>query len=367
MIFLESKTLKTSRIFIMFFFIFTLLFNFSFSIAVNDCAEYSDIGLPTGNTISGCTTDSTGYTLNNNTGVLTGPSGNTVQSAQVNTTRTDYSFGNQYTLLEPVKLNGSQSTSSKIEISDKGFTSYINSILKYIYQLIALSAIFFLIYGGVEYLTSDLINKKSEGKETIQRVITGLIFVFTVWLIFNTINPDLLKTEIFNIGTGPNVATGPTSGNTGTTGGVNNSGNQTPIVSGSPCTSGLVNVQGSYQLCSTVANKMIEMIAAAAKDGVTLTLASAYRPIETQIALRKKNCGTSDYAIYSMPARDCSPQTAIPGTSNHEKGIAVDIQEARSTGSAAYNWLVKNAATYGFYNDLNATKEPWHWSTTGRK
>jgi LAS superfamily LD-carboxypeptidase LdcB len=67
-----------------------------------------------------------------------------------------------------------------------------------------------------------------------------------------------------------------------------------------------------------------------------------------------------------MPARDCSPQTAIPGTSNHEKGIAVDIQEARSTGSAAYNWLVKNAATYGFYNDLNATKEPWHWSTTGR-
>ena len=40
-----------------------------------------------------------------------------------------------------------------------------------------------------------------------------------------------------------------------------------------------------------------------------------YRSIESQIRLRRANCGTSDYAIWEMPASRCRPPTARPGLS----------------------------------------------------
>ena len=42
-------------------------------------------------------------------------------------------------------------------------------------------------------------------------------------------------------------------------------------------------------------------------------------------AVRRANCGSSNYAIYQMPASACSPPTARPGTSMHEQGLAIDF------------------------------------------
>jgi LAS superfamily LD-carboxypeptidase LdcB len=68
-----------------------------------------------------------------------------------------------------------------------------------------------------------------------------------------------------------------------------------------------------------------------------------------------------------MPASQCRPPTARPGTSQHEKGLAIDFtyngRLIRSRSSAGYQWLAANAAAYGF---KNLPSEPWHWSTTGR-
>ena len=92
-----------------------------------------------------------------------------------------------------------------------------------------------------------------------------------------------------------------------------------------------------------------------------------YRDPSAQIATRKSNCGTSTYAIYQMPASQCSPPTARPGQSMHERGLAIDFtvggQLIRSRSSAAYIWLANNAAKYGLYN---LPSEPWHWSTNGK-
>ncbi len=92
-----------------------------------------------------------------------------------------------------------------------------------------------------------------------------------------------------------------------------------------------------------------------------------YRDPAAQIATRKSNCGTSTYAIYQMPASQCSPPTARPGQSMHERGLAIDFtaggQLIRSRSSAAFVWLKNNAAKYGFYN---LPSEPWHWSVNGR-
>lgn len=92
-----------------------------------------------------------------------------------------------------------------------------------------------------------------------------------------------------------------------------------------------------------------------------------YRDPAAQIATRKSNCGTSTYAIYQMPASQCSPPTARPGQSMHERGLAIDFtaggQLIRSRSSAAFVWLANNAAKYGLYN---LPSEPWHWSTNGK-
>jgi len=62
-------------------------------------------------------------------------------------------------------------------------------------------------------------------------------------------------------------------------------------------------------------------------------------------------------AIYYDPNR--TAPAAKPGTSNHERGIAVDLQLSASQ----FNWMKKHASKYGLYN---FPAERWHWSANGR-
>jgi D-alanyl-D-alanine carboxypeptidase/Transglycosylase SLT domain len=96
------------------------------------------------------------------------------------------------------------------------------------------------------------------------------------------------------------------------------------------------------------------MQAAAAKEGITIGIGSGDRTTEEQIALRRSNCGTSAYDIWQKPASQCSPPTAIPGHSNHNKGLAIDF-----TGDeAADAWVAQNASKFGLH--LPVQGENWH-------
>lgn len=109
-----------------------------------------------------------------------------------------------------------------------------------------------------------------------------------------------------------------------------------------------------------------QLLADAAADGVELA-GGGYRDSEGQIRARIANCGTSQYAIYEMRSSQCSPPTARPGRSQHERGLAIDFtyngRLIRSRSGAGWNWLNANASKYGLFN---LPSEPWHWSTTGR-
>lgn len=116
----------------------------------------------------------------------------------------------------------------------------------------------------------------------------------------------------------------------------------------------------------SIAPTIRQLLADAAADGVPLE-GGGYRSVASQIAVRKNNCGTSNYAIYEMRASQCSPPTARPGASQHQKGLAIDFTTngklIRSRSGPAWNWLEANGARYGL---KNLPSEPWHWSTTGR-
>ncbi|MEM7271769.1 MAG: D-alanyl-D-alanine carboxypeptidase family protein [Actinomycetota bacterium] len=108
------------------------------------------------------------------------------------------------------------------------------------------------------------------------------------------------------------------------------------------------------------------LLADAAADGVELA-GGGYRDSAGQIAARRNNCGTSNYAIYEMPSSQCRPPTARPGRSMHEQGRAIDFtyngRLIRSRSGPGWEWLQANAAKYGLFN---LPSEPWHWSTNGR-
>ena len=68
---------------------------------------------------------------------------------------------------------------------------------------------------------------------------------------------------------------------------------------------------------------------------------------------------------------------AQPGTSEHELGLAVDINpdETMGTGQELYDWLLAHAWEYGFIKRYPADKvditgisnEPWHYRYVGQE
>jgi peptidoglycan hydrolase CwlO-like protein len=138
-------------------------------------------------------------------------------------------------------------------------------------------------------------------------------------------------------------------------------------------TTGPINVPGPISLssvggitvASSIAGQLGQLLSAASAAGFSLG-GGGYRSSASQIALRKAHCGTSDYAIYQMPASQCHPPTAPPGQSMHERGLAIDFTNGgkliNSHSEPVWQWLSANAGRYGFQN---LPSEPWHWSTNG--
>jgi len=130
--------------------------------------------------------------------------------------------------------------------------------------------------------------------------------------------------------------------------------------------SGEIVSVGGVRVHTSISQNVANLFAAAARDGILLG-GGGYRSSASQIAVRRANCGTSNYDVYNKPATSCRPPTARPGRSMHERGLAIDFtangRALTSRNTAAFRWLAANARTYGF---RNLPSEPWHWSTTGR-
>lgn len=131
-----------------------------------------------------------------------------------------------------------------------------------------------------------------------------------------------------------------------------------------PASSDLVNVEGIV-VHKSIAQNLRNLLSAASAAGIDLG-GTGYRDASGQIELRRQNCGTSDYAIFQMDPFRCRPPTARPGSSNHERGLAVDFTVdgmVLTRGSRGFAWMSATAGRYGFYN---LPSEPWHWSVDGK-
>ncbi|MBM7804850.1 cell wall-associated NlpC family hydrolase [Geodermatophilus bullaregiensis] len=85
-------------------------------------------------------------------------------------------------------------------------------------------------------------------------------------------------------------------------------------------------------------------------------------------------CITDSYRTYAGQVRlygEKPALAAVPGTSNHGWGLAVDLCGGIETfGTPQYAWMVANAGRFGWLHPTwadpgNGREEPWHWEYAG--
>lgn len=112
-------------------------------------------------------------------------------------------------------------------------------------------------------------------------------------------------------------------------------------------------------------------------DGIYPVVASGYRTEAEQQQIYDNKVDEYVSMGYSITeARELTEMwVAVPGTSEHQLGIGVDINAdgVHSYGNEVYNWLLENAHLYGFikrYPDdktdiTGISNEPWHYRYVG--
>lgn len=73
---------------------------------------------------------------------------------------------------------------------------YLPGMFQLLIGIAAAFAVFMIVIGGFQYMTTDAVQGKSEGKERITNAIYGLLLVISAWLILYTINPKLLELRL---------------------------------------------------------------------------------------------------------------------------------------------------------------------------
>ncbi|MBW3092993.1 M15 family metallopeptidase [Bifidobacterium sp. 82T10] len=114
-------------------------------------------------------------------------------------------------------------------------------------------------------------------------------------------------------------------------------------------------------------------------DGLNPEVTAGYRTYDEQQQLLNDKIFL--YENDGMDEKDAEAkarlQVALPGTSEHELGLAADINAAGASDSDAnqrvYDWLAANGWDYGFIlrypegktNVTGVEYEPWHWRYVG--
>lgn len=141
----------------------------------------------------------------------------------------------------------------------------------------------------------------------------------------------------------------------------------------------LTELSNGKKVDSRIYPELQEMFNAARAQGYGLFVREGYRTQEEQQQLmnEKIEAYENEGKLKSEAKKLAEQWVAIPGTSEHQLGIAVDINAdtTKSSRDDVYNWLEENAHTYGFIKRYPSNKtditgvinEPWHYRYVGKE
>ena len=139
----------------------------------------------------------------------------------------------------------------------------------------------------------------------------------------------------------------------------------------------LTELSNGQKVDSRIYPYLQEMFDAAREEGVYPVVREGYRTAEEQQEILEDRIQTYINQGYSRSRaeRTAKEWVALPGTSEHQLGIAVDINADKSmcSNEEVYAWLAENAYKYGFIlryppekQEITGTSyEPWHYRYVG--
>ena len=145
----------------------------------------------------------------------------------------------------------------------------------------------------------------------------------------------------------------------------------------------LVETENGYMVDSACADSLLAMLQDCRKAGFNAQITSAYREHELQVYLYDQKVNYFLDLGYSEADAKAEAATivAVPGTSEHELGLAVDLVDNSywlldegQENTPAQKWLMEHCWEYGFVlrypNDKSHVTgiiyEPWHYRYVGQ-
>lgn len=146
----------------------------------------------------------------------------------------------------------------------------------------------------------------------------------------------------------------------------------------------LADIAGGHKVDARIVDDLDAMMKDMAKDGCSAFVCSSYRTNSKQTSLY--NNEVADYVAQGYSREDAAVMAAkwvaIPGTSEHQTGLAVDIMsnhylvlDEGQEDTAEQKWLMANSYKYGFILRYPSNKseltginyEPWHYRYVGKE
>lgn len=146
----------------------------------------------------------------------------------------------------------------------------------------------------------------------------------------------------------------------------------------------LATIYGQMKCDTRVLDDLLLMLQAARDDGVNLMVCSPFRDFSQQVSLfeRKVRAYMNRGLSYIDAYKISSQAVTVPGASEHETGLSLDIYTASYMNldegfgeTPAGIWLAQNSCDYGFILRYPQGKEyitgidyePWHFRYVGRE
>ena len=102
-----------------------------------------------------------------------------------------------YALLAPLPGLTAIGVPDEQDTNDSRFQDFdlgiwVNRIVTFIIGVIGLAAVVMIVIAGVQYMTTEAIGTKSDAKDRVTQSLIGLVIALGIFVILNTINPELL-------------------------------------------------------------------------------------------------------------------------------------------------------------------------------
>ncbi len=74
---------------------------------------------------------------------------------------------------------------------------FFNKLFQFGIIIAGFLSVVMIAVGGIQYMSTDAVSNKTEGKDRITYALLGLLLVLFSWILLYTINPDILKFNLF--------------------------------------------------------------------------------------------------------------------------------------------------------------------------